>query len=92
MEEKAPGPLRTILWEHLARVEPLLSRRMPPAVAAAARTAGEKALRCGTPANGFIRYRCLICEAFHTRITCRSIHSTAIRLSGHRPGPRYLVT
>jgi hypothetical protein len=73
MDGKAPGLLQTMLRDHWARVEPLLSRRLPPAVAAAARAAVEKALRCGTPANGFVRYRCLACEAFHTVcFTCKS--------------------
>lgn len=32
-----------------------------------------KALRCGTPEAGFVRYRCLACEAFHTVcFTCKS--------------------
>src|SRR5712691_11147068 len=73
MEEKAPVLLRTILRDHWHRVEPLLSRRLPPAVAAAARAAVEKALRCRTLANGFVRYRCLACEAFHTVcFSCKS--------------------
>src|SRR6266851_1438797 len=65
MEERAPGLLQTILRDHWQRVEPLLARRLPPAVAAAARAAVEKALRCRTLAHGFVRYRCLACEAFH---------------------------
>src|SRR5712691_6480972 len=73
MEEKAPGLLQTILRDHWQRAEPLLARRLPPAVAAAARAAVEKALRCRTLANGFVRYRCLACEAFHTVcFTCKS--------------------
>src|SRR5712692_3504893 len=73
MEEKAPGLLETILRDHWLRVEPLLARRLPPAVAAAARAAVEKALRCRTLANGFVRYRCLACEAFHTVcFSCKS--------------------
>src|SRR5712692_808840 len=73
MDGKAPGLLQTILRDHWARVEPLLSRRLPADVAAAARAAVEKALRCGTLANGFVRYRCLACELFHTVcFTCKS--------------------
>jgi hypothetical protein len=73
MNGRAPGLLQTILRDHWARVEPLLARRLPPAVAAAARAAVEKALRCGTPANGFVRYRCLACELFHiVCFTCKS--------------------
>src|SRR5712692_10085653 len=73
MEERAPGLLQTILRDHWHRVEPLLARRLPPAVAAAARAAVEKALRCRTLAHGFVRYRCLACEAFHTVcFTCNS--------------------
>src|SRR6266852_6061828 len=73
MEGKTPGLLQTILRDHWARVEPLLSRRLPADVAAAARAAVEKALRCRTLANGFVRYRCLACEAFHTVcFTCKS--------------------
>lgn len=73
MEERAPGLLQTILRDHWQRVEPLLARRLPPAVAAAARAAVEKTLRCRTLAHGFVRYRCLACEAFHTVcFTCKS--------------------
>src|SRR5206468_3221765 len=73
MEGQTPGLLQTILRDHWARVEPLLAQRLPPDVAAAARSAVEKALRCGTLANGFVRYRCLVCEAFHTVcFTCKS--------------------
>src|SRR5712691_2475196 len=66
MDGKPPGLLRTILQDHWARVAPLLTKRLPADVAAAARAAVEKALRCGTLANGFVRYRCLACELFHT--------------------------
>src|SRR2546428_12946723 len=73
MGERAPGLLQTILRDHWHRVEPLLARHLPPAVAAAARAAAENALRCRTLANGFVRYRCLVCEAFHTVcFTCKS--------------------
>ncbi len=73
MDGKPPGLLQTILHDHWARVVPLLTQRLPADVAAAARAAVEKALRCGTPANGFVRYRCLACEAFHTVcFTCKS--------------------
>jgi putative transposase/transposase-like zinc-binding protein len=73
MEAKGPGLLQTILRDHWPRVEPLLSRRLPPAVAAAARAAVAKARRCRTLANGFVRYRCLACEAFHTVcFSCKS--------------------
>src|SRR5712692_9446265 len=73
MDGKGPGVLQTILQDHWRRVEPLLAQRLPADVAAAARTAAEKALRCGTPTNGFVRYRCLACEAFHTVcFTCKS--------------------
>jgi hypothetical protein len=65
--------LQSILRDHWVQVEPLLARRLPPTVAAAARAAAEKAVRCGTPANGFVRYRCLAGEAFHTVcFTCKS--------------------
>jgi ferredoxin len=54
-------------------VEPLLDRRFPPEVAAAIRDAVAKALRCGTPEAGFVRYRCIACEACHTVcFTCKS--------------------
>jgi hypothetical protein len=73
MDGKPPGLLQTILRDHWPRVMPLLTKRLPADVAAAARPAVEKALRCGTPANGFVRYRCLACEAFHTVcFTCKS--------------------
>src|SRR5436309_7600026 len=72
MDGKPPGLLQTILRDHWARVAPLLTQRLPADVAAAARVAVEKALRCGTPAQGFVRYRCLACEAFHTVcFTCK---------------------
>jgi hypothetical protein len=68
-----PGLLRTLLKDHWEQVEPLLDRSLPADVAAAARAAVSKALRCGTPENGFVRYRCLDCEAFHTVcFTCKS--------------------
>jgi hypothetical protein len=42
-------------------------------VAAAVRDAVPKALRCGTPEAGFVRYRCVECEALHTVcFTCKS--------------------
>jgi hypothetical protein len=54
-------------------VEPLLDRRFPPEVAAAIREVVPKTLRCGTPEAGFVRYRCVACEAFHTVcFTCKS--------------------
>jgi Putative transposase/Transposase zinc-binding domain len=72
MDGKPPGLLQTILRDHWVRVAPLLNRRLPADVAAAARGGVEKALRCGTPAHGFVRYRCLACEAFHTVcFTCK---------------------
>jgi hypothetical protein len=72
MDGKPPGLLRTILRDHWARVAPLLTQRLPADVAAAACVAVEKALRCGTPAHGFVRYRCLACETFHTVcFTCK---------------------
>ncbi len=68
-----PGLLHTILQDHWPRLEPLLERFLPADVAAAARDAVAKALRCGTPDCGFVRYRCLDCEAFHTVcFTCKS--------------------
>jgi hypothetical protein len=68
-----PGLLHTILEDHWPALEPLLERYLPAEVAAAARDAVAKALRCGTPDCGFVRYRCLDCEAFHTVcFTCKS--------------------
>lgn len=68
-----PGVLHTILQDHWPRLEPLLERYLPPEVATAAREAVAKALRCGTLDCGFVRYRCLDCEAFHTVcFTCKS--------------------
>jgi Putative transposase/Transposase zinc-binding domain len=72
MDGRPPGLLQTILRDHWPRVAPLLTQRLPADVAMAARVAVEKALRCGTPAHGFVRYHCLACEAFHTVcFTCK---------------------
>jgi hypothetical protein len=50
-----------------------LQRRLPAPVAAAARAAVRKALRCGTPESGFVRYRCEACGGAHTVcFTCKS--------------------
>src|SRR5260370_10598496 len=73
MEEKAPGLLETILRDHWHRVDARMSRGLPPPGAAAVRADVEKVLRCRTLANGFVRYRCLACEAFHTVcFSCKS--------------------
>ena len=46
---------------------------MPAPVAEAAREAVGKALRCRTPENGFVRYRCEQCGVAHTVcFTCKS--------------------
>lgn len=46
---------------------------MPAPVAEAARDAVRKALRCRTPENGFVRYRCEQCGVAHTVcFTCKS--------------------
>lgn len=67
------GRLQTILEDHWPALEPLLERHLPADVAAAAREGVAKARRCGTPALGFVRYRCLECEALHTVcFTCKS--------------------
>ncbi|MGH8702677.1 MAG: IS91 family transposase [Burkholderiales bacterium] len=69
----APGLLHTILEDHWPALEPSLDRYLPAEVVAAARDAVAKALRCGTPECGFVRYRCLDCETFHTVcFTCKS--------------------
>jgi len=69
----APGLLHTILQDHWPALEPSLERYLPAEVVAAARDAVAKALRCGTPECGFVRYRCLDCEAFHTVcFSCKS--------------------
>jgi hypothetical protein len=68
-----PGLLEAILRDHWPRLELRLDRFLPSAVAAAARDAVAKALRCGTPENGFVRYRCLDCDALHTVcFSCKS--------------------
>jgi hypothetical protein len=70
----SPGLLRSILADHWESVEPLLDRRLPPNVAEAVRRAVPKVLACDTPASGFVRYRCLSCDATHTvcfRCKCR---------------------
>lgn len=56
-----PGLLQTILRDHWQAVLPRLARKLPADVAAAARTAIEKTLRCRTERNGFARYRCQDC-------------------------------
>lgn len=68
-----PTRLHTILRDHWPALEPLLERYLPAEVASAARDAVAKALRCGTPDCGFVRYRCLDCETFQTVcFTCKS--------------------
>jgi hypothetical protein len=68
-----PGPLQTILRDYWPRLEPRLDRFLPPDVAQAARDAVPKTLRCGTPEQGFVRYRCLDCDALHTVcFSCKS--------------------
>jgi len=65
--------LHSILTDHWAAVEPLLERRLPAPVAEAARDAVGKALRCGTPESGLVRYRCQACGSVHTVcFTCKS--------------------
>ena len=65
--------LRTILADHWASVEPLLTQSLPWPVAEAARDAVAKSLRCKTPENGFVRYRCEACDVEHTVcFTCKS--------------------
>jgi Putative transposase/Transposase zinc-binding domain len=76
-----PGVLHTILRDHWPCLEPLLSLHLPADVAAAAREAVAKALRCGTLDGGFVRYRCLDCEAFHT--VCFSCKSRFCPRCGH---------
>lgn len=65
--------MRRILTDHAAAIFAALLTRFPAAVAAAACTALRKALLCGTPENGFCRYRCSDCQATHTVcFTCKS--------------------
>jgi hypothetical protein len=50
-----------------------LEQHLPAPVAEAAREAVRRALRCRTPENGFVRYRCATCDATHTVcFTCKS--------------------
>jgi hypothetical protein len=65
--------LQTILGEHWQAVLPRLERQLPAEVAAAARTAVEKTLRCRTEQNGFVRYRCSDCAKTLTLcFSCKS--------------------
>ena len=67
------GLLRNILADHWHRAIPLLERKLPADVAEAARSAVEKALRCRSEENGFVRYRCGDCGATHTLcFSCKS--------------------
>jgi len=51
----------------------MLERHLPAPVAEAAREAVTKALRCGTPESGFVRYCCDACGATHVVcFTCKS--------------------
>ena len=59
------GVLLSILSDHWEQVEGLLDRRLPAAVADAARDAVTKALSCRKESNGFVQYRCDDCGAIH---------------------------
>jgi hypothetical protein len=76
-----PGLLHTLLRDHWPRLEPLLDRSLPADVAAAVRDAVPKVLRCRTPDAGFVRYRCLECDAFHP--VCFSCKSRFCPSCGH---------
>jgi len=66
------GLLRQIIADHWGQVEPLLDDRLPAPVAAAVREAVPKLLRCRTPEQGFVRYRCPACATTHTVcFTCK---------------------
>lgn len=68
-----PNLLRTILTDHWHRALPLLQRKLPADVFDAACGAVEKALRCRSEENGFVRYRCADCGATHTLcFSCKS--------------------
>jgi len=65
--------LQTILRDHWQAVLPRLERELPADVAAAARTAIEKTLRCRTERNGFARYRCQDCgKTLTVCFSCKS--------------------
>ena len=73
MDSHAPGLLHKILSDHWPLVKENVLSRLPPAVAAAAETAVEKALRCRTDEMGFAQYRCADCNATHkVHFSCKS--------------------
>lgn len=68
-----PGLLHSILRDHWHAVKARLKHKLPADVAAAARNAIEKTLRCRREENGFVRYRCGDCGATHTLcFSCKS--------------------
>lgn len=73
MDARAPGILHRILCDHWPHVKDRVLCRLPSAVAAAAETAVEKALRCRTDEMGFAQYRCADCGATHkVHFSCKS--------------------
>lgn len=73
MATSEPGVLDRILSDHWSEVKERVLSRLPPAVAAAAESAVEKALRCRTEEMGFAQYQCEECDAQHkVCFTCKS--------------------
>lgn len=73
MDTHSPGLLHRILCEHWSGIKDKVLARLPSAVASAAETAVEKALRCGTDEMGFAQYRCADCGRAHkVHFHCKS--------------------
>lgn len=73
MYARSPGLLITILSDHWLQVKQDVLSRLPCCIRAAAETAVEKALRCGTDEIGFAQYRCEDCNATHKlHFSCKS--------------------
>lgn len=73
MELRSPGLLHRILCDHWPLAKGKVLARLPPAVASAAETAVEKALRCRTDEMGFAQYKCADCGTTHkVHFSCKS--------------------
>jgi hypothetical protein len=84
MDAGDPGVMQSIPWDHWARVESMLTERLPEPVASALRDGMPKVPRCRTEVRRFARYRYADCDAAHTVcFTCKSRLGPACHK--HRP-------